>query len=93
MYITYEIKSWPFYADDCFALRNSLFGAVKVTKNADLDKYPNYFGYGISLDVHRTFSLPNSGFSEKTIIFGVDMTSSAHIDNKKDFLILGKRKG
>ena len=39
-YIVYEINIWPYYAGADFALGNSLFGAVKLTKNADLDKYP-----------------------------------------------------
>ena len=47
----FEIKSWPFYFDNGFTLRSSLFGDVKLTKNSDPDKY-SYFSYGISFDVH-----------------------------------------
>ena len=37
------------------------------------------------------FSFLGGGFSGNVIISGVDMSSSAHIDNKKkDILILGK---
>ena len=37
------------------------------------------------------FSFLGGGFSGDVIIFGVDMSSSAHIDNKKkDISILGK---
>ena len=39
LYITYEIKSWPCYLDNGFTLRNYIFGGVKLTKNADPDKY------------------------------------------------------
>ena len=46
LHITYAIKSWSFYTDDGFTLRNSLFGAVKLTKNVDRDKY-SYFGYDL----------------------------------------------
>ena len=56
LYITFEIKSWPFYVDNKFTLRNSLFGAVKFTKNADPDKY-SYSGYRFWFDVGETFSL------------------------------------
>ena len=36
-------------------------------------------------------SFPGGGFSQSVLIFGVDMSSSAHIDNKKkDILVLGK---
>ena len=37
------------------------------------------------------FSFPDNRIGQTVIIFGVDMSSSAHIDNKKkDILILGK---
>ena len=37
------------------------------------------------------FSLPDDSVGENIIIFGVDMSSSVHTDNKKkDTLILGK---
>ena len=71
-------------------LKNCLFGAVTLTKNADIDKY-GYSGYGIGFDRKSSFSFPGGGFGQNVIIFGVDMSSSAHIDNKKkDILILGK---
>ena len=62
-----------------------------MTKNADIDKY-GYSGYGIGFDRRGSFSFPGGGFGQNVLIFGVDMSSSAHIDNKKkDILILGKR--
>ena len=37
-----------------------------------------------------TFSFPGGGFGQNVLIFGVDMSSSAHIDNKKkNILVLG----
>ena len=72
-------------------LKNCLFGAVTLTKNADIDKY-GYSGYGTGFDRKSTFAFPGGGFGQNAIIFGVDISSSAHIDNKKkDILILGKR--
>ena len=50
LYINYEIKSWLYFTDNGFTLRNSLFGNVSSTTNFDPDKY-SYFGYGISFDV------------------------------------------
>ena len=71
-------------------LKNCLFGAVTLTKNADIDKY-GYSGYGIGFDRRSSFSFPGGGFGQNILIFGVDMSSSAHIDNnKKDILVLGK---
>ena len=66
-----------------------MFGAVRLTKNADIDKY-GYSGYGIGFDRRGSFSFPSGGFGQNVLIFGVDMSSSAHIDNKKkDILVLG----
>ena len=44
--ITFEIKLWRFYTNNCFLLRNSLFGAAKFTKNADPHKYSDFETYG-----------------------------------------------
>ena len=62
-----------------------------MTKNADIDKY-GYSGYGIGFDTRSAFSFSGGvAFCQNVIIFGVDMSSSAHIDNKKkDILILRK---
>ena len=39
----------------------------------------------------QVFSFPGSGFGQNTLIFGVDISSSAYIDyKKKDILVLGK---
>ena len=61
-----------------------------MTRNSDINKY-GYSGYGIGFDRKSHFSFPNGGFGQNLIIFGVDMSSSAHVDNKKkDILIRGK---
>ena len=58
-----------------------------MTKNADIDEY-GYSGYGIGFDTRSKF--PGGGFGQNILMFGVDMSSSAHIDNKKkDILVLG----
>ena len=63
-----------------FTLGNCLFGSVKLTKNAGLDKY-YYSGYGIGFDLRAEFSLPNGSMGQNVIIFGHDLSSSVHIDN------------
>ena len=89
IYIVYGLKSTLNYNPD-FTLQNCLFGAVKVTKNADADKY-KYFECDIGFDGKRVFSHPTGSFGNNSIIFGADMSSFVHIDNKKkDILILGK---
>ena len=53
-----------------------MFGAVTLTKNADIDKY----GYSRG---RWSFSFPGGGYGQNVLNFGVDMSFSAHIDNKK----------
>ena len=38
-----------------FTIQNSLFGAMQITKNADISKY-NYKGYGICFDGRKEFA-------------------------------------
>ena len=71
-------------------LKNCLFGAVTLTKNADINNF-KYSGYGIGFDRHGSFSFPGNGLGRNVIVFGVDMSSSTKIVNReKDILILGK---
>ena len=89
IYIVYELGASGSNNNDP-TLKICLFGAVTLTKNADIDKY-GYSGYGIGFDRRSSFSFPSGGFGQNVLIFGADMSSSAHIDNKKkDILVLGK---
>ena len=89
IYIVYELGGSSSHVNDPTP-KNCLFGAVTLTKNADIDKY-GYPGYGIGLDRRSSYSFPGRGFGQNIIIFGVDMSFSSHIDNKKkDILVLGK---
>ena len=90
IYIVYESAGSSSHSDDP-ALKNCLFGAVTLTKNADINKY-GYSGYGIVFDRKSSFSFPGDGFSQNVLIFGADMSSCAHIDNKKKD-ILDQHKG
>ena len=84
IYIIYETDK--IYTKSHPTLVNCLFGAVSITKNADIDKN-KYSGYGIGFD---DCLLPDGSFGRNVVIFGVDMSSSVHADNKgKDILILG----
>ena len=70
-------------------LENCLFGAVRLTKNADIDKY-KYSGYGIGFDRKDSYSTGDE-IDRNLITFGEDMSSSPHIDNKGKYIsILGK---
>ena len=89
IYIVYEIDDY--FNDISYpALENCLSGSVKLTKTVDIHKY-GYSGYGIGFYRNIFFSIGNE-ISKNVIVFGVDMSSSRKIDNrKKDILILGKR--
>ena len=59
-------------------------GGAKLARNADPDKYL-YSGYGNRFDSRSDFSWTDDGSVGKNfIIFGVDMSLSVHIDNKKE---------
>ena len=87
IYIVYELGASSSHINDP-TLKNCLFGAVTLTKNADIDEY-GYSGYGIGFDRRGSSSFPGGGYGQNILIFGVDMSFSAHIDNKKDVLVLG----
>ena len=89
IYIVSDFKSTLNYNRD-ITVDNFLFGAVKLAKNADIDKY-KYSGYGIRFDGCGTFSFPDGSFGQTLIFFGADMSSSVHANNKtKNILILGE---
>ena len=88
IYIVYEINK-TFTSSSYPTLENCLFGAVKLTKHIDVDLC-KYSGYGIRFDREGSYSIGDE-IGRNVIIFGVDMSLSRHIDNKKkDILILGK---
>ena len=77
----YNISSYP-------TLENCLFGAVSLTKHVDIDQYKDS-GYGIGFDRRGQFSFGN--VFGRSIIFGADMSSSVHANNKtRNILVLGK---
>ena len=90
IYIVYELGASSSNFSDP-TIKNCLFGAVTLTKNADIEKY-EYSGYGIGFDRRSSFSFTGGGFGQNVLIFSVDMSTSIHIDDKgKDILVLGRR--
>ena len=74
IYTVYELGASSPHTDD-----PTLKTLYLVQSNADNDKY----GY-------LSFSFPSGEFGQNAIIFRVDKSSSAHVDNKKKgILILG----
>ena len=67
-----------------------MLGAVTLTKNADIDKY-GYSGYEIGFNRRKSFSFPGGGYGQNILTFGVELSFSAHIDNKKRHISIKNR--
>ena len=70
----YNISSYP-------TLENCLFGAVSLTRHADIDQY-KYSGYSIGFVRKGEFLFRSNRFGRNLIIFGVDISSSVHANNR-----------
>ena len=85
IYIVYRLR--PSITSD-ITLENCLFGAVKLTKNLKINTYS---GYGIAFDSKGSFSHPSGAYGKNVIIFGADLSSYAHANNRAtNILVLGK---
>ena len=81
VYIVYELGASSSNDSDP-TLKNCLFGAVTLTKNADIEN--------MGILVMELYLIEEEVFGQNVLMFGVDMSSSAHIDNKKkNILVLG----
>ena len=65
IYIVYELGASS-SSDSDPTLKNCLFGAVTLTKNADIKKY-GYSGSGIGFDRRSSFSFPVGGFGQNIL--------------------------
>ena len=87
IYIVYEINKKDNTIISDPTLENCLSGAVILTKNVNTDRY-GYSGFGIGFDRKENVSFSGGGYGQNVLIFGVDMSFFAHIDNmKKDILV------
>ena len=68
IYIIYKVGAFGSYINDP-TLKNGSFGAVALTKNADIDKY-GYSGYGIGFDRKSSFTFPGDGMGQNALNFG-----------------------
>ena len=90
LFIGYELDTWSRGLKTNFIIKGCLFGSLNITKNTDPDKY-KYSSYGMRFHTRSEFSLPDGSRGKNVIIFGVDMSLSEHIDNKKkDILVFDK---
>ena len=88
LFVVYELDRWSRETNTDFTLKDCLFEALKITKNADPDKH-KFRCYAIGFDSRSDFLFADGSYGKNAIIFGADMSSSVHVDNKgKDILNL-----
>ena len=76
MFIVHKLNLWSNYLDTKFTLLNYLFGGVKLSENADPDKF-SYSDYDLGFHKRGAFSLSDgSECIKNVIIFGFDNNSS-----------------
>ena len=93
IYCVYQLDSIASSRDTSFTIQNALFGDMQITKNAT-DKN-NYKGYGICFDERSQFghTITENGVTytsngRNVLIFGADMSFSAHATNKANHIYL-----
>ena len=69
LYISYTLGPQLKNLNIDFTLGNCLFGSVKLTKNADLDKY-KYTGCIIRIDSRSEFLFTDGSYGRNVLIFG-----------------------
>ena len=95
IYCVYKLDRIASSRDTSFTIQNALFGAMQITKNATDNSKNNYKGYGICFDERSQFShtITEDGRAHTTngrnvLIFGVDMSFSAHATNRANHIYL-----
>ena len=69
IYIVYEFGASGSNNSDP-TLKNCLFSAIILTKNADIEEY-GHSGYGIGFDGRSSFSFPGGGFGQNVLFWGL----------------------
>ena len=87
LYISCILNPWYRDLNTNFTLGNYLFGDVELTKSAGPVKYA-YSSYGIGFDARSKFSLLDGSFSKYVIIFGAENSSSVHVGNKDNNILI-----
>ena len=95
IYCVYKLDPIASSRDTSFTMQNALFGAMQITKNATDNSKNNYKGYGICFDERSQFghAITEDGRTHTTngrnvLIFGADMSFSAHVTNRANYIYL-----
>ena len=97
IYVVYKLDPISSTRNIDYTIQNAIFGAIKITKNADYSKN-DYTGYGLCFDEDGEFShtVRKVNFdcttdARNVIIFGADMSSSIHATNRaNNIYVMGK---
>ena len=95
IYCVYKLDPVASSRDATFTIQNALFGAMQNTKMLLIIQKNNYKGYGICFDERSQFSdtITEDGHTHTTngrsvLIFGADMSFSAHATNRVNHIYL-----
>ena len=95
IYIVYKLEPIASTRDTTFTIKNSLFGAMQITKDATNNSKNNYKGYGICFDEGSEFdhTITEGGHAHTTdtrnvLIFGADMSFSVQATNRANNIYL-----
>ena len=95
IYIVYKLDPIASTRNTDYTIQNALFGAMQINKNAADNEKNNYKGYGICFDETSDcdHTITEGGFAHTTdarnvLIFGVDMSFSAHATNRANNIYL-----
>ena len=95
IYCVYKLDPTASSRDTSFTIQNALFGAMQITENATDNSKNNYKGYGICFDERSQFghTITEDGRAHTTngrnvLIFGVDMSFTAHATNRANHIYL-----
>ena len=76
-----------------FTIQNAFLGAIKITEDLSDSDHNNYNGYRICFDEQSDFTFGNITNGKNVIMFGTDMSFSAHERNRQnEIYVLGRGK-
>ena len=95
IYCVYKLDPIASSRDTSFTIQNALFEAMQITKDATNNSKNKYKGYGICFDERSQFghTITEDGRFHTTngrnvLIFGADMSFSAHATNRVNHIYL-----
>ena len=95
IYCVYKLDPIASTRDTSFTIQDALFGAMQITKNATDSDKNNYEGYDICFHERSQFGhtitedgIPYTSNGRNVLIFGADMSFSAHATDRANHIYL-----